>query len=84
MPCYSFLVSFAQRLTLVGLRGLQFSGWSVFLKGEWNTATFVTNYLPMMLFPVMYLGKRLWSGVTFVRPEDMDFKTGLAEALEAS
>ncbi|KZT11237.1 amino acid permease [Laetiporus sulphureus 93-53] len=61
-----------------------FSGWSVFLKGEWNTATFVTNYLPMMLFPVMYLGKRLWSGVRFVRPEDMDFKTGLAEVLEAS
>jgi hypothetical protein len=24
----------------------QFSGWSVFLKGQWDTATFITNYLP--------------------------------------
>jgi amino acid transporter len=24
----------------------QFSGWNVFLKGQWDTATFITNYLP--------------------------------------
>lgn len=61
-----------------------FSGWSVFLKGGWNTATFLTNYIPMMIFPILYIVKRLYSRVSFVRPEDMDFKSGLTEALAAS
>ncbi|CCL98194.1 uncharacterized protein FIBRA_00188 [Fibroporia radiculosa] len=61
-----------------------FSGFSVFLKGGWNTGTFVTNYLPMIMFPVLYLGKRFWCGIRLVRPEDMDFKTGLSEVLAAS
>ncbi|KAH9932565.1 amino acid permease/ SLC12A domain-containing protein [Fomitopsis serialis] len=61
-----------------------FSGWSVFLKDHWNTATFVTNYLPMMIFPVLYILRRFWSRVAFVRPEDMDFKTGMDEVLASS
>ncbi|KAH9839004.1 amino acid permease [Rhodofomes roseus] len=61
-----------------------FSGWSVFLKDNWSTATFVTNYLPMMIFPVLYIIKRFWSRHHFVRPEDMDFKTGMDEVLASS
>ncbi|KZT65366.1 amino acid permease [Daedalea quercina L-15889] len=60
------------------------SGWSVFLRGNWVTATFITNYLPMMIFPVLYVTKRFWSRVRFVRPEEMDFKTGMDEVLAAS
>ncbi|KAJ3506059.1 hypothetical protein NLJ89_g7085 [Agrocybe chaxingu] len=30
------------------------SGWAVFLKGRWATDTFVTNYLPLALFPIIY------------------------------
>ncbi|KAJ7688439.1 amino acid permease-domain-containing protein [Mycena rosella] len=30
-----------------------FSGWATLLKGHWDTATFVTNYLPFALFPVL-------------------------------
>lgn len=56
-----------------------FSGFSVFLKGKWDTAVFVTNYLPFILFPILYIVSRLVSGVGLVRPEDMDFHTGLAE-----
>jgi len=56
-----------------------FSGWAVFLKGQWNTATFVTNYLPLALFPVWYFGARIWYKVPPVRPEDMDFVTGVKE-----
>ncbi|THH21448.1 hypothetical protein EW146_g85 [Bondarzewia mesenterica] len=33
-----------------------FSGFSVFLKGNWDSATFATNYIPLMLFPAMYAG----------------------------
>ncbi|KAI0321691.1 amino acid permease [Amylostereum chailletii] len=56
-----------------------FSGWSVFLKDNWNTATFITNYLPLMLFPVLYVGARLWTRTPPVHARDMDFISGLAE-----
>ncbi|PCH39052.1 amino acid permease [Wolfiporia cocos MD-104 SS10] len=61
-----------------------FSAYSVFLKGDWNTATFVTNYIPMMMFPVLYIGKRLYSRTKLVPYDEMDFKTGLDEAIAAS
>jgi amino acid transporter len=56
-----------------------FSGWSVFLKGSWDTATFVTNYLPFILFPILYVTSRFINGIPLVKPADMDFKSGLAE-----
>ncbi|EMD35788.1 hypothetical protein CERSUDRAFT_96012 [Gelatoporia subvermispora B] len=56
-----------------------FSGWSVFLKDEWDSATFVTKYLPLMLFPVLYIAWKIKTGAPIVKPEDMDFVTGLKE-----
>lgn len=56
----------------------------MFLRDNWSTATFITNYLPIIAFPILYIAKRLWSHVRLVRPEDMDFKTGLEEVLAAS
>jgi len=56
-----------------------FSGWAVFLKGKWDTATFVTNYLPFVLFPILYVGAKLWHRAPLVRPADMDFVSGLKE-----
>lgn len=51
----------------------------MFLKGKWATDTFVTNYLPLALFPILYIGAKLYFRTPMVRPEDMDFITGLAE-----
>jgi len=56
-----------------------FSGWAVFLRGGWNAANFVTNYLPLALFPILYIGARIWRRVPMVKPADMDFVSGLAE-----
>jgi amino acid transporter len=56
-----------------------FSGWQVFLKGQWDRATFVTNYLPFALFPILYIIWKLKTRVPIVKPMDMDFKTGLDE-----
>ncbi|KAG1885704.1 amino acid permease [Suillus subluteus] len=56
-----------------------FSGWSVFLKGNWNTATFVTNYILLITWPIMYVGASFYYGTRPVAPEDMDFKSDLAE-----
>ncbi|KAI0743645.1 amino acid permease/ SLC12A domain-containing protein [Daedaleopsis nitida] len=61
-----------------------FSGWSVFLKGHWRVDTFVTNYLPMVLFPLFYFGAKIWTRAPLVPYAKMDFKTGLQEILDAS
>ncbi|KAH9944440.1 amino acid permease [Epithele typhae] len=56
-----------------------FSGWAVFLKGHWATDTFVTNYLPFALFPILYVGAKFWFRTPMVKYEDMDFISGLKE-----
>ncbi|KAF8640867.1 hypothetical protein AX17_000515 [Amanita inopinata Kibby_2008] len=59
-----------------------FSGWDVFLKGRWATDVFVTNYLPLALFPIMYIGARLYYRQPVQRVEELDFVSGLKEIEE--
>ena len=66
------------------LATLQLSGWQVFLKGHWATDIFITNYIPLALFFILYVGARIWKRSRWIAPEDMDFKTGLAEVEAAS
>ncbi|KAI0094677.1 amino acid permease [Irpex rosettiformis] len=80
LPYWSRLQPFAGYYTVISTFIIcLFSGWSVFLKGNWDTASFVTNYLPFMLFPVMYIGARIWRKQGPVKPENMDFISGIAE-----
>ena len=51
----------------------------MFLKGHWKTDTFVTNYLPFILFPILYIGAKIYFRTPLVKYEDMDFVTGLKE-----
>ena len=39
----------------------------------------MTNYIPLAMFPILYLGAKFWYRVPVVRPENMDFITGLKE-----
>nr|ODN91508.1 AAT family amino acid transporter [Cryptococcus depauperatus CBS 7855] len=61
---------------------LFFSGWSVFLRSKWSTATFITTYLPIWLFPVQWFGFKYIKKTRFVRASEMDFVSGL-DAIEA-
>lgn len=61
---------------------LFFSAWSVFLKDNWSTSTFVTNYLPLWLFPILWISYKYIKKTHFVRASEMDFVSGL-EAIEA-
>jgi len=80
LPFSSPLQPFAAWYAAIGCLVIcLFSGWSVFLRGHWVTADFVTNYLPFVLFPILYVGAKLWTRVPAVRPVDMDFYTGIAE-----
>ncbi|KAK0246047.1 amino acid permease [Armillaria nabsnona] len=55
------------------------SGWNVFLRDAWAQDVFVTNYFPLMLFPVLYLGAKFYYKVPYVKAKDMDFVTNIAE-----
>ncbi|SAM05048.1 hypothetical protein [Absidia glauca] len=56
-----------------------FSGWAVFLDGNWDTATFVTNYLPLPVAIILFIGATLFRKSKFVRASEMDFHSGIAE-----
>ncbi|KAI5120927.1 hypothetical protein M0805_002907 [Coniferiporia weirii] len=56
-----------------------FSGFKVFLRDSWDTATFVTNYLPLILFPVLYAGALLFLKCKPIKAEDMDFVSDIKE-----
>jgi amino acid transporter len=55
------------------------SGWSVFLKGKWATDTFVTNYLPLAVFPILYIGAKFYYKEAIKKPHEMDFVTNIKE-----
>jgi amino acid transporter len=57
----------------------QLSGWSVFLKGKWATDTFVTNYLPLAVFPILYIGAKFYYKEAIKKPHEMDFVTNIKE-----
>ena len=57
------------------------SGFSVFLRGNWDTADFVTNYIPLMFAPILFAVASYVMKSEFVRVGDMDFDTGLDEVI---
>ncbi|KAI0801327.1 amino acid permease [Fomes fomentarius] len=80
LPYYNRLQPFAAWYAMImSFLICFFSGWAVFLKGNWSTETFVTNYIPFALFPLLYIGAKLYFRTPLVKPEDMDFISGLKE-----
>lgn len=63
---------------------LLFSGFSTFLHGNWDTADFVTNYIPLMFAPILFGVASYVMKSSFVKVEDMDFVTGLDEVIADS
>jgi amino acid transporter len=62
---------------------LFFSSYNVFLtvggKSQWDFPTFITNYLPLFLFPITWGGYKLFKKTKWIRPAEMDFFSGLEE-----
>jgi len=56
-----------------------FSGWKVFLKGNWAVDQFVTNYIPLVVFPILYLIGKLYYKQAIVKPHEMDFVSDIAQ-----
>lgn len=60
-----------------------FNGFQVFLSGEWVVNTFITAYICLPIFLVLYLFWKFYKRSKFVNVGDMDFETGRRE-LDAS
>ncbi|CDR45493.1 RHTO0S11e00804g1_1 [Rhodotorula toruloides] len=52
------------------------SGFSVFLKGNWNANDFIASYIGIPIFIVPILLWKLFKGTRFVRARDMDLWSG--------
>lgn len=55
---------------------LLFSGFEVFIRDQWSTATFVTSYGPIIVAPLVYVGLKLWTGSRLIDFMEMDYFTG--------
>jgi amino acid transporter len=49
------------------------------MRGNWATDKFITNYLPLILFPLFYIVALLWIKTKPRKPLEMDFVTGIKE-----
>lgn len=61
------------------------NGFTVFFNSKWSASSFLTAYIGIPIFVVMYVGHRIvfWRDKWAWDPEEVDMKTGLEEVLEA-
>jgi len=78
LPWHSKLMPYAAWWGLIWtIVIILFANWSVFLKGNWDAASFVTNYLPIPVFFGLYFGYKFWKKTKLHRASEMDFVTGI-------
>ncbi|RAL05715.1 putative general amino acid permease (Agp2) [Aspergillus ibericus CBS 121593] len=54
-------------------------GYTVFLPGNWDLPTFFFSYTMIGVFPILYIGWKLWHRTKFLSPEEIDISTGVDE-----
>ncbi|KAM0755033.1 AAT family amino acid transporter [Meredithblackwellia eburnea MCA 4105] len=56
-----------------------FSGFTVFLKGNWSTSDFFVDYITVLIFLILWVGWKFWHKTKHVSLHNMDFETGRRE-----
>ncbi|KAI9664017.1 MAG: hypothetical protein M1821_007508 [Bathelium mastoideum] len=87
LPYYGYLqpygtwVALAFYVTVVFVRG-----YTAFLPGRWDVATFFTSYTMVAVVPLFFLGWRILRRTKFVRPSECDlvWEAPLVDAYEAA
>ncbi|GAA5852561.1 hypothetical protein JCM9279_005512 [Rhodotorula babjevae] len=69
-PYASFFGAFMMSVIII------FNSYQVFLADNWDTGTFITAYICIPVFVVLYVGHKLWTKSTFVSLDNMDFDSG--------
>ncbi|GAA6023444.1 hypothetical protein JCM10207_004415 [Rhodosporidiobolus poonsookiae] len=76
LPATSRILPYAAYFALpCQLFVLFMQGYSVFLKGGWSVDTFIQSYLPIGVFPVLFVVWKLVKKTKWKRSEDIDFVT---------
>lgn len=60
-----------------------FSGFSVFLKGNWSVSDFIANYIGLPIYIIPFVLWKVFKKSKFVRASEMDFKSGLWDPRDA-
>lgn len=53
------------------------------MKDSWDTATFLTSYLPIILFPIVYTSHKLYTKSPLVPLAEMDLEERVLNQIEA-
>ncbi|CAE6462165.1 unnamed protein product [Rhizoctonia solani] len=56
-----------------------FNGFTIFLAGNWDVSSFVTAYICLPVFGLLWAGWKFFKGSRWVRLDEMDFVTGRSE-----
>jgi len=75
---FSLFLLFLSAL-LMELDGRSSAHGKSFLRDQWSTPTFVTNYMPVIIFPVLYGVVKVITRISIVKLSEMDFVSGIAE-----
>ncbi|GAA5918585.1 hypothetical protein JCM5296_004141 [Sporobolomyces johnsonii] len=76
-PFKSSFQPYAAYYALIGLCIILFTqGFDVFIHDNWNTAEFVTKYLMIVLFPIIYFATRLYQRCELIPLPAIDFFSG--------
>ncbi|WVQ84525.1 hypothetical protein IAT38_006679 [Cryptococcus sp. DSM 104549] len=60
-----------------------FSGFSVFLKGNWNASNFIANYIGIAIYIVPFVLWKIFKRTKFVRASNMDLWSGRYDPTDA-
>ncbi|KAK2741075.1 hypothetical protein FQN55_008479 [Onygenales sp. PD_40] len=57
-------------------------GYTVFLPGYWSVPSFLFSYTMIAVFPILFFGWKYLKGTKWLKPEEVDLFTGVAEIEE--
>lgn len=87
IPFRSRFQPYSSILSLFGFGLLLFvNGFKVFLAGQWNTSSFFTSYIGVIIFLLLFFGHKFTVGRQdpwVLNPMDVDLKSGLDEIFAA-
>lgn len=85
IPFRSRLQPYAAWVSLVGFSILLLvNGFKVFVNGYWSVADFITSYIGVAIFAVLYIGHKFTVGAKdriALRPEEVGLHTGVEEII---
>ncbi|KAL2430376.1 General amino acid permease AGP2 [Exophiala dermatitidis] len=83
LPYKSWWQPFSAYYALVGCFVMAFvGGYPVFLPGNWDVPTFLFSYTSVAVFPILFVGWKLYKKTKWLKPEQVDLRKDLDDIEE--